>query len=83
MVLPENEYRDVKRKVLAEADVQAEYMPKEDMPEAGKGKKRKVTLFPAGGSGPEMTIQFDDDRYWTEFVWHFGGNDASDWNMRR
>ena len=78
MVLPENEYRDVKRKILLEADV-----PKEDMPEAGKGKKRKVTLFPAGGSGPEMTIQFDDDRYWTEFVWHFGGNDASDWNMRR
>lgn len=83
MVLPENEYRAMKRKVLAEADVQAEDVPKEDMSEAGKGKKRKVTLFPADGSGPKMTIHFDDDRYWTEFVWHFGGNDASDWNMRR
>lgn len=73
MVLPENEYRAMKRKVLAEADV-----PKEDMPEAGK-----VTLSPSGGSGPEMTIYFDDAGYWTGFVWHFGGNDASDWNLRR
>lgn len=73
MLLPESEYRTMKRKILEEAD----------MPEGRNGKRMKVTVFPAGRGGREMTIYFDDDRYRIEFVRHFGGNDASDWNMRR
>lgn len=72
MLLPENEYRTMKRKILEEAD----------MPEGRNGKRMKVTVFPAGRGGRGMTIYFDDDRYRIEFVRHFGGNDASDWNMR-
>ena len=73
MLLPESEYRTMKRKILEEAD----------MPEGRNGKRMKVTVFPVGRGGREMTIYFDDDRYRIEFVRHFGGNDASDWNMRR
>lgn len=73
MLLPESEYRTMKRKILEEAD----------MPEGRNGKRMKVTVFPAGRGGRGMTIYFDDDRYRIEFVRHFGGNDASDWNMRR
>lgn len=73
MLLPESEYRTMKRKILEEAD----------MPEGRNGKRMKVTVFPAGRVGRGMTIYFDDDRYRIEFVRHFGGNDASDWNMRR
>lgn len=73
MYLPENEYRAVKKKILEEAD----------RSEGRKGKRLKVTISHAGGSRPEMTIHFDDDRYWLELVRHFGGNDASDWNLRR
>ena len=71
MRLPENEYRVMKNMVLEEAD----------MPEDRKGKGMKVTVSPAGRGSPEMTIHFDDDRYWIEFVRYIGGNDASDWNM--
>ena len=71
MRLPENEYRVMKNMVLEEAD----------MPEDRKGKGMKVTVSPAGRGSPEMTIRFDDDRYWIEFVRYIGGNDASDWNM--
>lgn len=71
MRLPENEYRVMKKMVLEEAD----------MPEDRKGKGMKVTVSPAGRGSPEMTIHFDDDRYWIEFVRYIGGNDASDWNM--
>ena len=71
MLLPESEYRTMKRKILEEAD----------MPEDRKGKGMKVTVSPAGRGSPEMTIHFDDDRYWIEFVRYIGGNDASDWNM--
>ena len=71
MRLPENEYRVMKKMVLEEAD----------MPEDRKGKGMKVTVSPAGRGSPEMTIRFDDDRYWIEFVRYIGGNDASDWNM--
>lgn len=73
MLLPESEYKTMKRKILEEAD----------MPEGRNGKRMKVTVFPAGRGGRGMTIYFDDDRYRIEFVRHFGGNDASDWNMRR
>lgn len=73
MLLPESEYKTMKRKILEEAD----------MPEGRNGKRMKVTVFPAGRGGRKMTIYFDDDRYRIEFVRHFGGNDASDWNMRR
>ena len=68
---PAYEYRLMKNMVLEEAD----------MPEDRKGKGMKVTVSPAGRGSPEMTIRFDDDRYWIEFVRYIGGNDASDWNM--